>query len=166
MAEIICISAADKARADKESVAKLLKEELKKENKRVLIARFADPIKHICRDWFGWNGLMDDVGRSFLRYVGTEIVRARRPDFWVDFMVGLLSMLGSEWDYVIIPDCRQPNELDMERYGFQPRHIRVEGKGAYPAGPLGNTAPDFTIKSDSPRLRSDVAAVAQNLVYA
>ena len=165
MTEIVCISATGKARAAKDSVAKMLKEELEKEKKRVLVTYYAAPLRRICRDWFGWDGQNDEAGRSLLQYIGTDIVRARQPDFWVDFTLSLLSMLGDEWDYVIIPDIRFPNELDMERYGFHPRHIRVEG--SRPEGPLGKATPDFTIMGDMPpgRLRGDVSAVVQNLLY-
>ena len=163
MTEIVCISATGKARAVKDSVARMLKDELEKDRKRVLITHYADPLKQICRNWFDWNGRMDAEGRSFLRYVGTDIVRARRPDFWVDFTLGLLSMMGDEWDYVIIPDCRHPNELDLERYGFHSRHIRIDGGGLDTM--LSKTAPDFTIADDTEgHLTSDVAAVARNLV--
>jgi len=160
MTEIICISATSKDRASKETVARLLKVELEHANKRVLIARIADPLKHICRKWFGWDGRMDDTGRSFLQYVGTDIVRARQPNFWLDFTLNLLAMMGDEWDYVLIPDCRYPNELDMERYGFQPRHIRIGNTRG-----LSNTPPVFAyVNNTSPiQLHSDIADIAIRL---
>jgi len=162
MTEIICISGAG---AGKDTVAKTLKEALEQEKKRVLITYFSAPLRRVCRDWFGWDGQNDDAGRALLQYVGTDIVRAQQPDFWVDFTLTLLSMMGDEWDYVIIPDCRYPNELDMERYGFQPRHIRIEGKGSK-EGRLGKITPDFTIvcNTSPSRLRSDVIAIAQSLI--
>ena len=129
MTEIICISG--KPSRVKENIAVILKEELERRKKRVLVTHFADPLKQICREWFGWDGRNDAVGCSLLEYVGTEIVRAQRPDFWVDFTLGLLSIMGDEWDFVIIPDCRFQNELDNERYGFQPWHIRVEGNAKH-----------------------------------
>jgi len=161
MTEIICISG---ARAGKDAVAKMLKEELEQGKKRVLITYFSAPLRRVCREWFGWDGQNDDAGRSLLQYVGTDIVRARQPDFWVDFTLGLLSMMGDEWDYVIIPDCRYPNELDMERYGFQPRHIRIEDNR--PGGPVCMAKPDYTVMTDkAPNLlRRDVAAVARSLI--
>jgi hypothetical protein len=160
---MICIYGAGPG---KDAVARLLKEELEKGEKRVLITYFAAPLRQICRNWFGWNGQNDDAGRSTLQYVGTEIVRAKRPDFWVDYTMGLLSIMGDEWDFVIVPDCRWPNELDLERYGFQTRRIRVEGR--YPLdGPLNKIAPDFTVTSDSVpvRLCDTIATVAQRLLY-
>jgi hypothetical protein len=88
------------------------------------------------------------------------VTRERKPDFWVDFTLNLLSMMGDEWDFVIIPDCRHANELSLERYGFQPKHLRVEGRGA----PLSPAAADFTIQSDTPYLRAEVAKIARGLL--
>jgi len=160
MTEMICISGAGPT---KDMAARLLKEVLAQAGKRVLIAYFSAPLRRVCREWFGWNGLNDDAGRSTLQYVGNEIVRARRPDFWVDFTMGLLSMMGDEWDFVIVPDCRHANELDLERYGFQARHIQVGDRRATFNAP----APDFIIESGVPpgQLRADVAAVARGLLY-
>jgi hypothetical protein len=157
MTEIICISG---ALAKKDTVAKILKEELKNSKKRVLITYFADPLRQICRSWFGWDGKNDPEGRSLLQYVGTNIVRSRKPDFWVDFTLNLLAMMGDEWDFVIIPDCRHANELDLERYGYQPRHIRVEGRGAPPSP----GAADFTI-SEAAQLHTEIAKIAGALLY-
>jgi len=167
LTEIICISASGKARAAKETVARILRAELEKvDDKRVLITRFADPLKLICRNWFDWNGRMDDAGRSLLRYIGTDVVRSLRPDFWVDFTLNLLSMLGDEFDYVIIPDCRYPNEFDMERYGFQPRHLHIECNLA-PGKTSSYPAPEFVIaNSESPeQLRRAVVDVAHRLIF-
>jgi hypothetical protein len=52
MTEIICISG---IRVKKDTVAKFLKEELESAKKRVLITYYADPLRRICRDWFGWD---------------------------------------------------------------------------------------------------------------
>jgi hypothetical protein len=163
MTEIICVSG---ARAGKDAAAKMLKEELEKKKKRVLITYIAAPLRQICRSWYGWDSQNDDAGRAMLQYIGTDIVRAQRPDFWMDYTMGLLSMLGNDWDYVIIPDCRHANELDVERYGFQPRHIRLEGRFP-PEGPAARLTPDYTLQGEAPpgQLRGDVAAIAQDLLY-
>ena len=42
------------------------------------------------------------------------------------FICDMLSFFPSEWDYVLIPDSRFPNEVDYLRYiGFDVTHIRV-----------------------------------------
>ena len=165
MTEIICIMANGKASVNKELVAKLLRGELEKADKRVLVARFADPLKLICRNWFDWDGRMDDAGRSLLRYIGTDVVRARLPDFWADFTLNLLSLLRDEWDYVIIPDSRYPNELDMSRYSFQPRQILIGERHSLEKMP-GHMKPEFAIAYDDAldQLRSNIAAVVHRLL--
>ena len=61
-----------------------------------------------------------------LQYVGTDIIRRQKPDYWVDFVMDMLSLFNDRWDYVIIPDCRFPNEVNrLVEEGFDTTHIRV-----------------------------------------
>ena len=75
----------------------------------------------------GWDGKKDEKGRTLLQYVGTDKIRAQSPDYWVDFIVGILSMFPDEWDYVLIPDTRFPNEFEIfKNYGMDASLLRVE----------------------------------------
>ncbi|MDB7829215.1 hypothetical protein [Intestinimonas butyriciproducens] len=122
--KVICISG--KAQHGKDTTAGILKEQLESDGYRVLIAHYADLLKYICKQYFGWNGEKDEVGRHTLQYVGTDVIRAQKPDYWVDFITGLLEMFKDEWDYVLIPDCRFPNEIEqMKATGFDVIHLRV-----------------------------------------
>ncbi len=122
--KIITISG--KAQHGKDTTANILKGQLEADGYRVLIVHFADLLKHICRSFFGWDGQKDDAGRHLLQYVGTDIIRAKRPDYWVNFVVDILGMFPDEWDYVLIPDCRFPNEIAcFQKAGFDSIHIRV-----------------------------------------
>ena len=107
--KIILISA--KARHGKDSVAEILKKLMEQNNKKVLITHYADLLKYICKTFFSWNGIKDDKGRSILQRVGTDTIRKQNPDYWVEFISGFLKMFPNEWDVVIIPDCRFPNEI-------------------------------------------------------
>lgn len=110
--KIICISG--KAQHGKDTLARMLKKQLELDKQRkILIAHYGDLIKYVCRQFFGWNGKKDERGRSLLQYVGTEVVRKQIPDFWVKFIADILTMFRNEWDYVIIPDCRFPEEIDI-----------------------------------------------------
>lgn len=81
----------------------------------------------MCRTLFGWNGEKNEFGRTLLQEVGTNVVRAKAPDFWVDFAISVLKFFPAEWDYIIIPDCRFKNEIyRLVEAGFQTIHIRVE----------------------------------------
>lgn len=122
--KIIAISA--KAQHGKDLSATILKELMENDGKRVLIAHFADLLKYICEKFFDWNGVKDEIGRTILQYVGTDIIREQKPNYWVDFIVSVLKMFPNEWDYVIIPDTRFPNEIDrLKEEGFNVATLKV-----------------------------------------
>ena len=121
--KVILISA--KAQHGKDTSALILKEIYEAENKRVLIAHYADLLKYICKTFFNWNGEKDDYGRTLLQQVGTNIVCAKQPDFWVDFIINILNLFDDSWDIVIIPDCRFVNEVEKMRANFDTTLIRV-----------------------------------------
>lgn len=121
--KVICISG--KAQHGKDTTAALIKDYLDSQGKRVLITHYGDLVKYICRTFFEWDGNKDERGRHILQYVGTDIVRNKYPNYWVDFIIGFLEIFNNEWDYVLIPDTRFPNEVDMMKNKFGAEHIRV-----------------------------------------
>lgn len=104
-----------KARHGKDTTANILKDILVSKGKRVMITHYADLVKYICTTFFDWDGNKDEKGRSILQYVGTEIVREKRPNYWVEFVMEILWLFGDNWDYVIIPDARFPNEVSFPK---------------------------------------------------
>lgn len=122
--KIITISA--KARHGKDFTASLIKMQLEEQGNRVLITHFADLLKHICKTFFSWNGLKNEEGRTLLQTVGTDTIRHKCPDYWVDFLMGVFRLFPDEWDYVIIPDTRFPNENDKPKNEFDVITVRVE----------------------------------------
>ncbi len=128
MPTIICISG--KARHGKDTFCDMLKDELEKCGSKVLVIRYADLLKYLCKDYFGWDGQKDDKGRTLLQYVGTDIVRKKNPNYWVDFVISFVKLFANEWGYVLIPDTRFPNEIDRWKdEGFNPIHVRVVRDG-------------------------------------
>ena len=111
--KVILISG--KAQHGKDTSAIFMKEALELEGRRVLIAHYGDLVKFICEKYFGWDGKKDEKGRSLLQYVGTDVVRKQKPDFWVNFVCEVLEMFSDQWDRVIIPDCRFPNTVPWPR---------------------------------------------------
>lgn len=108
--KIVCISG--KARHGKDTAANYMKKKLELSGKKVLIAHYADLLKYICKTIFNWNGVKDENGRQLLQYVGTDVIREQNPDYWVEFIISILDLFYGDWDYVLIPDCRFPNEVE------------------------------------------------------
>lgn len=108
---IITISA--KAEHGKDSSAFLLKEKLELKNKKVLICHYADLNKYILKAFFDWDGIKNKKGRDLLQYIGTDVIRAKKPSYWIDFIRDMIDFFGEMWDYVLIADCRFPNEIDI-----------------------------------------------------
>ena len=122
--KVILISG--KARSGKDTVASIMHTKLTQKKKKVLVTHYADLLKYICRNYFNWNGKKDEKGRAMLQYVGTDIIRKQNPDFWANFVADMLGYFHENWDYVIIPDCRFPNEISvMTSRGFDATHLRV-----------------------------------------
>ena len=67
--------------------------------------------------------------QTILQYVETDIIRQKRPDYWVGFVASILELFPNEWDYVLIPDCRFPNEIDyLKEAGLDTVNLRVVRK--------------------------------------
>lgn len=122
--KVICISG--KAQHGKDTSALMVKEMLDDDGYKVLIAHYGDLVKYICKTFFQWNGEKDEAGRSLLQRIGTDVIRNQEPDYWVSFVAEILKFFDGEWDYVLIPDCRFPNEVEyLKEQGFDVTHMRV-----------------------------------------
>lgn len=114
------------AQNGKDTVAEMLSEELKHKGHSVCIIHYADILKFVCKQYLYWDGNKDEKGRTLLQKVGTDIVRKKAPNLWVDFVGQLLMCLDGTWDFVIIPDTRFPNEIDrLKTFGINPITVRV-----------------------------------------
>lgn len=114
--KVILISA--KAQHGKDYCANIFKEELEKTGKKVLITHYADLLKYICKAFFAWDGNKDQKGREILQKVGTDKIRKLNENYWVTFIKTILTMFQDEWDYVLIPDTRFPNEIVQMNSNF------------------------------------------------
>jgi len=122
--KIIAISG--KAGAGKDTTATFIKDYANGIGRKVLITHYADLLKYICRTLLGWDGVKDQRGRELLQVVGTDVVRKQDPDFWVRFMSDVLTLFHGQWDTVLIPDTRFPNEIEyLRQHGFDVIHLRI-----------------------------------------
>lgn len=122
--KVICISG--KAQHGKEETAIAMSAALKSRGNSVLITHYADLLKYICKNFFEWDGQKDERGRELLQTLGTNTIRFQNPGYLVNFLADSLGWSSDLWDYVLIPDCRFPNEIDvLKERGFDTVHVRV-----------------------------------------
>jgi len=119
------INIAGQARHGKTSVAEILKEVLENRGKRVLIKNYADYLKFICKEYFGWDGTKSAEGRTILQVKGTNIVRKKNPDFWVREVGNFIDVFGDDFDFIIASDCRFRNEAEYFEGKYPVFNIKV-----------------------------------------
>lgn len=120
------INISGKAQHGKDTTALILKDKLELKNKKVLITHYADLVKYVCKQYFNWDGQKNEKGRTILQYIGTDVVRIKKPNYWVDFIQGFVEMFQDDFDYVLIPDCRFSNEiLTWRENGWDEVAVRV-----------------------------------------
>ena len=88
-----------KSGSGKDMMAQFMKEELAKHGQKALVIHFGDAVKWFCRDFLDWDGKKDEVGRTLLQMVGTDIVRAKHPNFWTGIVVGLIQAFEPTNDF-------------------------------------------------------------------
>ena len=80
----------------------------------------------IAQKYFGWDGEKNEAGRTLLQWLGTDVARQRNPDIWVRVACEFLSAFGPDFDYVLIPDTRFPNEIEyLREHGYDVTAINV-----------------------------------------
>lgn len=123
---MLIITISGQAQHGKDSTAKIIQEKIEV-NGNTLIIHMADYLKFICKTYFNWDGNKDEKGRHLLQYVGTDKVRKIFPNFWVDAVMNFIKAFGDDFGYILIPDCRFPNEVEIFRKnGYQVLAINVK----------------------------------------
>jgi hypothetical protein len=103
------IGISGKAQNGKDESARILKTNLEHNGKKILLIHYADYLKYIAKTYYGWNEVKDEKGRTLLQNIG-EIARKKDVDYWVKTVYNFIDIFGSDFDYIIIPDCRHFNE--------------------------------------------------------
>ena len=108
---VILLSA--KSGHGKDHIANIMKQQFEENDNKVLVTHYADLLKYILKTFFNWDGQKDEKGRALLQRVGTDVIRKKIPDYWVNFISELISLFPNEWNYILIPDARFPNEIEV-----------------------------------------------------
>ena len=65
---------------------------------------------------------------GLLQKLGTELGRKNNPEVWINCVKEIVKGLQTEYDFVLIQDCRFPNELDWQDTDFFTFTIRLNRK--------------------------------------
>lgn len=114
-----------KAEAGKTLTANVLLKEIKAIGKKGVIIPYGDYVKSTARLIWGWNGEKDELGRGLLQWWGTDCIRKNHPDFWIETVRRLATVIESSFDFLIIDDCRFVNEIEAWTH-YPHVSIRVE----------------------------------------
>ena len=125
--KIILISG--KAEAGKTTTANIIKYYLCGIGKRAAIVPYGQYVKDTAKMIFGWDGQKDENGRQLLQWWGTDVVRKKNENFWVNTVMRLAAVLDGEIDYLIIDDCRFPNEVELWKHEYGCLTLRIERPG-------------------------------------
>ena len=121
---VILLSA--KSGHGKDYISNIMKQQLEEKGNKVLITHYADLLKYILKTFFNWDGQKDEYGRCLLQYVGTDVIRRQKPDYWINFVKDIITMFPNKWDYILIPDARFPNEItEMYCGDFNTVSVRI-----------------------------------------
>ena len=127
-----------KMRHGKDTSAAFIKRELENQGRRVLIIHYGDYLKFLLKNYYGWSGDKTDKGsRELLQHFGTDVIRKQEPYFWVDNVIHFLKLTQADWDFVLIPDTRFPNEIARQIDTFGRENvitIRVDRLDFVPEG--------------------------------
>ena len=93
----------------------------------VLKIGYAGNLKFLAQHYRGWDGKKDDKGRTLLQQLGTEKIRRRSPDYWVNVVIGVSEIFEDDFGYVVISDARFQNEINRWREeGYDVTTVYVE----------------------------------------
>ena len=81
---------------------------------------FADGIKKIAYNYFGWYGEKDELGRKILQDIGTN-GRNYNRDIWVNDTIDRIqwwTRQSSDNQLAVVTDTRYPNEIQRIKHEF------------------------------------------------
>ena len=79
----------------------------------------------VATTYYGWDGEKDEKRRELIQKLGTDLGRTNNPNVWVNCVKEIVKAFQTEYDFVLIPDVRFPNEMDWSDTPFFTFTIRV-----------------------------------------
>lgn len=109
-----------KARAGKDTFAKLIKQEEEKNSKKVCILKLTAPLYRWAEDYFNYDKEKDEKPRELLQTIGYDILqlKLKKKDFLLDYLITTIEILDDYYDVGLITDGRLVHEIEVlkEKY--------------------------------------------------
>ena len=109
-----------KARAGKDTFAKLIKQEEEKDNNKVCILKLTAPLYSCAEDYFNYDKEKDEKPRELLQTLGYDILqlKLKKKDFLLDYLITTIEVLDNYYDVGLITDGRLVHEIEVlkEKY--------------------------------------------------
>lgn len=119
-----CITISGKAGHGKDTFAGNLKKNLENKGNRVCVFHYADYIKMIAKEIYGWNGEKNELGRSILQNLGDKL-REKNSRVIIDELIKILQLVESDFDFALIPDARFPIEIEALREFWNTKSVYI-----------------------------------------
>ena len=113
-----------KSGSGKDTVAQMMREQLQNSGLRVLTIHYADLVKFYAHQYYDWNGVKDEQGRTLLQHLGTDTVRKQYPEYWSEAVAKFISAVDTDFDVALVPDARFPNEIEITKK-YNPNNVTV-----------------------------------------
>ena len=109
-----------KARAGKDTFAKLIKQEEEKDNNKVCILKLTAPLYSWAEDYFNYDKEKNEKPRELLHTLGYDILqlKLKKKDFLLDYLITTIEVLDNYYDVGLITDGRLVHEIEVlkEKY--------------------------------------------------
>lgn len=119
------VAIAGKARNGKTTVANIFKNIASDNGESSIIVSYAGYVKYICSTYYGWDGKKDEPGRTLLQSIGDGYREKYGKNYWIDRLVADIETLDGTYDYILIDDCRYPNEIILQKKMYDTYSVRV-----------------------------------------
>lgn len=109
-----------KARTGKNTVGRIIKEELENTNHKVCEIQIMRTLKGYIKDYFNWDGNEDTKPRKLLQQLGYDVIREKLglENFHIDRLTEDIKILSNYFDTFIVSDVRLPHEIEEIKNRF------------------------------------------------
>ena len=104
-----------KARAGKDTFAKLIKQEEEKDNNKVCILKLTAPLYSWAEDYFNYDKEKDEKPRELLQTLGYDILqlKLKKKDFLLDYLITTIEVLDNYYEKDLLVTMLNENYYDV-----------------------------------------------------